>query len=406
MNRKEFRRSPRRKLRETVLVSGQTGTTSTAANHWSEAPSISQDGSRVVFASYATNLVAGQSSEPFALNAYVHETATGLATLASPSWASGTTGAGGVETDLCASFDGRTVAFASNADTLVAHDLNRATDVFVYGRSHVKGDLSDDLNTDLVLANRNAPVHRVWTLDGDLNRLAEVDVSPDQTGPDWQLGGVDDFDGDGQDDLVFRNASGAVELWLMNGTSRIGAPVPLNGTAPAPEWKLSATADFDHDARPDLVWRNTATRALEIWTMNGATPTGTITPTPAQATDANWEIVAALDMDRDGNNDFVWYNRTSGRIVFWFMDAAVQRLAGQFATPMQAGNANWKVLAAGDYGVGPNGRPGTFDLVWRNADSGRFVVWNMDTRGVRTAGRFVNPPAPADPLEWTIAGPR
>ena len=73
---------------------------------------------------------------------------------------------------------------------------------------------------------------------------------------------------------------------------------------------------------------------------------------------------------------------------------------------MQAGANNWKVLAAGDYGVGPNGRPGTYDLVWRNADSGRFVVWNMDTHGVRTAGRFVNPPAPADPLDWTIAGPR
>ena len=391
---------------ESVLVSRQAGTTATGANHWSETASVSQDGSRVVFGSYATNLVAGQVSGPFGRNAYVHETASGLTRLASPSLASGPIGAGDVRDSLCASADGGTVAFASFADTLVAHDLNGTTDVFVYGRSHVKGDLSDDLKTDLVLANRNAPVHRVWTLDGDLNRLAEVDVSPDQTGPDWQLGGVDDFDGDGQDDLVFRNASGAVEFWLMNGTSRVGAPVPLNGTAPAPAWKLSATADFDHDARPDLLWRNTATRALEIWTMNGATPTGTITPTPAQATDANWEVVAALDADRDGNTDLLWYNQSSGRIVFWFMDAAVQRLTGQFATPMQAGDANWKVLAAGDYGVGPNGRPGTYDLVWRNATSGRFVVWNMDTHGARTAGRFVNPSAPDSPLDWTIAGPR
>lgn len=391
---------------ENQLVSHAAGAPATGANADSQIPTIAADGSAVAFISYASDLVAGQIAT-YGDNAYLVDRATGLARLASPALGPDLAGAGGLGAWLCLSRDGRSLAFTSDAGTLVAHDLNEATDVFVYGRSHVKGDLSDDLNTDLVLANRNAPVHRVWTLDGDLNRLAEIDVSPDQTGPDWQLGGVDDFDGDGQDDLVFRNTgTGSVELWMMNGATRVGAPVPLAGMPPPPEWKLSATADFDHDARPDLVWRNTATRALEIWTMNGATPTGTITPTPAQATDANWEIVAALDMDRDGYNDFVWYNRTSGRIVFWFMDAAVQRLAGQFATPMQAGNANWKVLAAGDYGVGPNGRPGTFDLVWRNADSGRFVVWHMDTLGVRTAGRFVNPPAPADPLDWTIAGPR
>ncbi len=390
---------------ENQLMSHAAGAPATGANADSRVPTIAADGSAVAFISDASDLVAGQVAN-YGDNAYLVDRATGLARLASPALGPDLAGAGGLGAWLCLSHDGRSLAFSSDADTLVAHDLNGADDVFVYGRSHVKGDLSDDLDTDLVLANRNAPVHRVWTLDGDLNRLAEVDVSPDQTGPDWQLGGVDDFDGDGQDDLVFRNASGAVEFWLMNGTARIGAPVPLDGTAPAPEWKLSATADFDHDARPDLLWRNTATRALQVWTMNGATPTGTLTPTPAQATDVNWEVVAALDADRDGNTDLVWYNQTSGRIVFWFMDAAVQRLSGQFATPMQAGDANWKVLAAGDYGVGPNGRPGTYDLVWRNDTSGRFVVWNMDTHGVRTAGRFLNPSAPDDPLDWTIAGPR
>jgi hypothetical protein len=29
----------------------------------------------------------------------------------------------------------------------------------------------------------------------------------------------------------------------------------------------------------------------------------------------------------------------------------------------------------------------------------------MNTQGVRTSGRFVNPPAPDVPLAWTIAGP-
>jgi hypothetical protein len=140
--------------------------------------------------------------------------------------------------------------------------------------------------------------------------------------------------------------------------------------------------------------------------MDGVGRTGVIVPSPSAAVNANWSVVAALDLDLDGNTDLLWYNSTSGRIVRWLMDADVQRLAGLFTNPMQAGNNNWKVVAGGDYGAGPNGLPGTRDIVWRNDTSGRIVVWNMDTEGNRTAGRFTNPPEPAPALGWTVAGPR
>jgi hypothetical protein len=45
-------------------------------------------------------------------------------------------------------------------------------------------------------------------------------------------------------------------------------------------------------------------------------------------------------------------------------------------------------------------------MVWRNATSGRFVVWHMDQAGNRTSGVFTTPDAPASPLAWTIVGPR
>jgi hypothetical protein len=183
--------------------------------------------------------------------------------------------------------------------------------------------------------------------------------------------------------------------------------VPLGGASPlAPPWRLSATADFNHDGRPDLVWRNLSTQKIAIWTLDAAAFTGAIVPSPDQAADANWEIVAALDFNADGNTDLLWYNWSSGRIVLWFMNASVQRISGQFTNPDRAGDSNWKVLAAGDYGPGPNGLAGTNDIVWRNATSGKYVVWYMDNAGNRTAGSFTVPDSPVDPLGWTIAGPR
>jgi hypothetical protein len=116
--------------------------------------------------------------------------------------------------------------------------------------------------------------------------------------------------------------------------------------------------------------------------------------------------VAALDYDKDGDTDLLWYNSTSGKIVQWLMDGALQRWTGRFTAPANAGDANWKVLASGDYGLGSGGVPGTNDLVWRNATSGKLVAWYMDLAGNRTFGTFTTPDAPAPALDWTVVGPK
>ena len=89
------------------------------------------------------------------------------------------------------------------------------------------------------------------------------------------------------------------------------------------------------------------------------------------------------------------------------MDASVQRLSGRFTSPASAGDANWKVLAGGDYGAGAGGLAGTNDVVWRNATSGRIVVWHLDLAGTRTSGTFTTPDAPGPvATDWTLVGPR
>jgi hypothetical protein len=229
------------------------------------------------------------------------------------------------------------------------------------------------------------------------------------------ISGVDDFNGDNRNDLVLRNTStGAVEFWLLNGVTRTGAPVPLTAPGtPALEWKLSATADFNRDGKPDLVWRNFTTQKIVIWQMNGTAFAISLIPTPDQAVDANWEIVAALDYNGDGLVDFMWYNPNSGKIVSWFMNAAYVRTSGFFTNPANAGDNNWKVLASSDYGIGADGAdaaapvPGSNDLIWRNATSGNFVAWHLDYARNRTHGLLTTPSGPpVNPTQWSIVGPR
>jgi hypothetical protein len=270
----------------------------------------------------------------------------------------------------------------------------------------VKGDLSADLATDLLLRHTATGELVAWLMNG-VERQAAEPLTPAPL-PEWLPQGLDDFDGDGHNDLVLRHATtGEVRFWWLHGTNAAGS-LPLAGAPTlAANWKLAATADFDHDGRPDIVWRNVTSQKIVIWTMSGHVKTAALIPSPDQAVDGNWEIVAARDYDGDRNTDLLWYNWSSGRIVQWIMDAQLQRLQGRFTSPMGAGHPNWKVWASGDYGPGPGGQPGTNDLVWRNADSGRYVVWHLDLDGVRTAGVFTFPAEPdSEPLEWQIVGPR
>ncbi len=270
----------------------------------------------------------------------------------------------------------------------------------------VKGDFDNDRQTDLVLLETATNGARYWLMNG-VTRASELTVSPAPPASGYRLAATDDFNGDQRTDLVFQNAATTgPEFWFMRNDSRIGSAVVPTATPPGAGWYLAATADFNADGWPDILWRNTGTQKLSIWTMSGTAKLGTLTPVPDQAVDGNWAVVAALDYDKDGDTDLLWYNSTSGKIVLWWMDASVQRVTGGFTSPANAGDNNWKVVASGDYGVGASGTAGTNDIVWRNDTSGKLVVWYMSTAGTRTAGVFTSPDAPSPALAFNVVGPR
>jgi hypothetical protein len=271
-----------------------------------------------------------------------------------------------------------------------------------------QGDIDCDGQTDLVLARPLDGQVRVWTMS-EAQRLANAPLHPSSPDPDWSVVGVDDFSGDGHNDLLLRHDDGALWLWVLGGEGGVEClgSMPLGGAAPflPPEWDVAATGDFTLDGWPDVVWQERATGRVVVWTTANGAYAGARAPVPDRPADSNWRVVAAQDFDGDGKRDLLWFNTTSGRLVQWLLDAGLRRQAGRFTNPPQASDVNWQVVAAGDYGVGPGGQWGTNDVVWRNVFSGRLVVWFLDLAGNRTAGTFTNPAAPSDPLAWTVVGP-
>jgi Tol biopolymer transport system component len=121
--------------KRTALVSRSNASLARSANAASISPIVSRDGNYVLFASGATDLVAGQQNPAGTFNVFLFDRRTGTATLVSRSrespvqTANGSSIAGGV------SADGNVVAFTSLATDLVGEeDSNGIFDVFWFDR--------------------------------------------------------------------------------------------------------------------------------------------------------------------------------------------------------------------------------------------------------------------------------
>ena len=86
-----------------------------------------------------------------------------------------------------------------------------------------------------------------------------------------------------------------------------------------------AVGDFDGDGREDLLWRNAATGQIVAWFMNGLTFTNTGTVSPSRGSDLNWRLAGVGDFDGDGKPDILWRNQGTGADEIWLMNGMTQK---------------------------------------------------------------------------------
>jgi hypothetical protein len=239
--------------------------------------------------------------------------------------------------------------------------------------------------------NRTSGERGFWSLNGT-NYQNDWIPLPTVTG-DWNIAATADFNADGLPDIVWQNDGGQVTIWLMNGTTW-GGQYGIVGTVPA-GWKLAAAADMTGDRMPDLVWENTSSGPNSgqrgIWVMNGTTFTGEWRPLYASAVSTNWDIAGVKDMTGDGQPDLVWQNTVTGDRGVWPMNRTTWN--GVWV-PLPAIGSQWDIAAVAD--VNGDDRA---DLTWQNIVTGDRGFWPLE--GTSWNGQWI--PLSTVPTQWNIA---
>ena len=121
-----------------------------------------------------------------------------------------------------------------------------------------------------------------------------------------------DFNGDVKSDMLWRDTSGNVGMWLMNGSSI--STTSVLGNVPG-QWSVVGQRDFNGDGNGDVLWRDTSGN-VGMWLMNGKTIQSS---TVLGNVPNTWSVAATGDFNGDGMGDILWRD-TSGNVGMWLMN--------------------------------------------------------------------------------------
>jgi hypothetical protein len=263
-------------------------------------------------------------------------------------------------------------------------------------------DFNNDGKMDLLWQNVVDGYLALWTMDGTTMLDSQL-LSPSRmTDTNWRIVGTGDFNGDYKPDILWQDqAQGYIGVWLMDGKTLLNSttlsPVAFERLADT-NWKIAGVMDLNGDRKDDILWQEQTQGWLVAWLLDGLNVTASVSLTPERVPDTNWKVVANGDFNGDGQVDLVWQNLSDGSLAAWLMNG-VTVVDTVPLGPGYVTSTTWRIVAAGDIN-----RDGQTDLVWQCLHDGWLAVWLMN--GTTMLSSVALSPDQVPDTNWRIVGPR
>ncbi len=250
-----------------------------------------------------------------------------------------------------------------------------------YYELNMSGSQSNMLRLDSLVGNTGRT--GVWTFSVRNGQPDNPWLSP--------LANRNDFNGDGYADMLWFNSSTReIAIWSMQGFSRIGASAIQNTVNPA--WDVVDTGDYDANGRTDILFRRISTGDLAVWSMDGLSrATSAISTSSGGGIASSTSIAGSGDLNGDGMDDIILHD-VNGDVSVAFMESGLA--LGTQQVIQRGVNPDWTIAGMGDFDGDLDG-----DILWRNTSTGLVAVWLMDG-ATRTLGAVVQETVDSN---WTLA---
>lgn len=257
------------------------------------------------------------------------------------------------------------------------------TDLIAANRMTGLADFNGDGHSDILWRNATGAVS-TWQVGGNVdgNQLQQGAYNA-AVDPSWRIVETFDWNGDGQSDILWRHASGAVSIWNGTPSGSLQQSTYYDAST-GNDWTIAAAGDINGDGKDDILWRG-QDGAISTWSTTG---TGFEKNSYWHAPiETSWHIEGLADLNGDGQADMVW-RHDNGSISTWLSTGDDFEENGFFASV----DRSWHIDGLADI----NG-DGNADILWRN-DNGAVSTWSSNGTGF-DQGTFN---ASVDP-SWQIA---
>ena len=189
---------------------------------------------------------------------------------------------------------------------------------------------------------------------------------------DWHIAGTGDFNGDGRADILWRAGDGTVRDWLGQANGGfVGNVSNLNIGVPN-SWQIAAIGDFNGDGRSDILWRHEDGTVRDWLGQANGGFIGNMANLNATVPYA-FHIVGTGDFNGDRIDDILWRS-DDGTVSDWLGQSS-----GGFISNVENVNVNvpnaFHIMGVGDF----NG-DGRSDILWRS-DDGTVSDWLGQANG-------------------------
>ena len=165
---------------------------------------------------------------------------------------------------------------------------------FADTRWQIRGvaDFNSDGQPDILWRQQQTGELYVWLMSGLTVTGGSYLTPPSLPDPLWQIRSVTDLNRDGKADVLWHHqGTGDLYVWYLDGTMVTRGAYLTPGQFADTRWQIRRVDDFDGDGQPDVLWHHQTTGELYVWLLDGSVASRGSYLVPDRFADTRWQIV-------------------------------------------------------------------------------------------------------------------